>query len=717
MAIFDRVKGMLGIISVREQNGLITVTGTPSRFIQYDIDKLWGTSKIAKYMFVNKKPSEFSFHSFFALEVVYMFEKMIEDKTRYCSRRVLARIVELIKENTWMKDLNEPWGDILDIRKTSPIVYKLKPHQEQFLQYYNHTKPRYRLKGALFAGDPGSGKTLGGIAAMLARDVDYVFVISPKKAIYDVWEKTLQTLVKGNQTTWVADTNTACPKGTKWMIFHYERLDQAVDMVKSLRLQNVGILLDESHNLNMKSKESIRTAQFIELCRQSGSQDVLWLSGTALTAMGSEAIPLFRCLIDNFTPEAEEAMRKIWGKVGGKANDILANRLGIVSFLVPKSSFMDDKPVEATVKVKIPNGNRYTLESIGTLMANFIQERFQYYTKNRPTYQRIYDDAMMCHKKMLRTPYDNEQFKQYQANVAMFQKYGFDPKTMSNESKFCNDYELNVIIPSLPESLKAPFKDARSVIKYVDLKIKGECLGRILGKERTQCHVDMVRHIPFQQYIDNAEKKTLIFTDFVPVLEETRKYTAELGYMPVVVYGDTNNELVNIVKDYRANADINPLIATFRSLAEAVPLTEANNGMMLNKPFRFHHYKQAMARMHRIGQDTTVYVNNFVLDTGNDPNISTRSEDIMNWSRDQVDQLMGYDRYGSTVDVPDVEGVGVESLMFGEDDPVPSDRTLIAHGFLSAGNEALIDHMEEVGVFVDEVGTVVEVPRPKALSW
>jgi len=67
MAMLDRVKGMLGIISVREQNGLITVTGAPARFIQYDIEKLWGTSKIAKYMFNNVKPSEFSFHSFFAL--------------------------------------------------------------------------------------------------------------------------------------------------------------------------------------------------------------------------------------------------------------------------------------------------------------------------------------------------------------------------------------------------------------------------------------------------------------------------------------------------------------------------------------------------------------------------------------------------------------------------------------------------------------------------
>lgn len=710
MALFDRVKGMLGIISVREQNGLITVTGTPSRFIQYDIDKLWGTSKIAKYMFKNVKPSEFSFHSFFALEVVYMFEKMIEDKTRYCSRRVLQRIVDLIKENTWMRDLDEPWGDILDIRKTSPIIYKLKDHQAKFLQYYNYTKPRYRLKGALFAGDPGSGKTLGGIATMFARDKDYVFIVSPKKAIYDVWEKTLKELVTGNQSVWVADTNTACPKGTKWMIFHYERLEQAVQMAKQLNLPNVGIILDESHNLNLKSKESIRTTQFGELCVTSKSEDILWLSGTALTAMGSEAIPLFRTLIPDFTPEVEFAMRKIWGKVGGKANDILANRLGIVSFLVPKDSFMSDKPIEATVKVKIPNAQRYTLEAIRTLMVSFIKERFDYYTKNRPRYQQIYDDAMLIHGRQLRTPRDQELFKQYKDNVAMFQKYGFDPRTMSDESKYCNDYELNVIIPCLPESLRAPFKDARSVIKYVDLKIKGECLGRILGKERTQCHVDMVRYIPFQMYIDNAKKKTVVFTDFVPVLEEARKFCTELGYMPVVVYGDTNSDLVNIVKDFRSNEDINPCIATFRSLAEAVPLTEANNGMMLNKPFRFHHYKQAMARMHRLGQDTTVYINNFVLDTGNEPNISTRSEDIMNWSRDQVDQLMGYDRYGSTVDVPDMEGVGVEGL----DDQPPFEPD---EGFLSTGNEAFYNYLEDEGFIVEDPPTEVPSSRAKVLSW
>jgi len=428
--------------------------------------------------------------------------------------------------------------------------------------------------------------------------------------------------------------------------------------------------------------------------------------------MGSEAIPLFRCLIDNFTPEAEQAMRKIWGKVGGKANDILANRLGIISFIIPQSSYMTDKPIEATVKIRIPNGNRYTLESIRAVMTNFINERFAFYKQNKPVYQRIYDDAIAIHKKKLITPRDHARFKEYTDNVNTFIKYGYDPMSMSPLSTYCNDYELNEIIPSLPQPLRAPFKDARSVIKYVELKIKGECLGNILGKERTQCHVDMVRHIPFQMYIDNALKKTLIFTDFIPVLEETRKYCAELGFMPVVVYGDTNKDLEAIIKDFRANPDVNPCVATFRSLAEAVPLTEANNGMMLNKPFRFHHYKQAMARMHRIGQVDPVNIWNFVLDTGSEPNISTRSEDIMNWSRDQVDQLMGYDRYGSTVNVPDADiGHGLES----NDDGIPPFE--IEEGFLSAGNEALYNMLESEDLLNENPPESIQMPRSKAMQW
>jgi hypothetical protein len=51
---------------------------------------------------------------------------------------------------------------------------------------------------------------------------------------------------------------------------------------------------------------------------------------------------------------------------------------------------------------------------------------------------------------------------------------------------------------------------------------------------------------------------------------------------------------------------------------------------------------QAIARAWRIGQDEQVYVWHMVLDTGDIPNISTRTNDILRWSKEQVDSIMGF---------------------------------------------------------------------------
>lgn len=989
MSIFQAIKKCLSTVSVTERQDTITIRGYHSRFVTRDLKRIWATSKIASHMFTELSGTKIVFPSFFALEVEYMFQRMLDDRGNAHNRRLIKRVLERLRADTWLSCRDDQYQDILDIKKTRVIKFNLLPEQVNFLNYYNHTVPRYNLRGAMLSAAPGAGKaqpltamfktpdgwvrngsveigtmlsmpdgsvapvigvypqgnkdvykvtfedgrstecciehlwsvlhtvnghqrgdtlttrdvmelmrkdnatihvqlpapvdtphvdyvvspytmgyamvsvsddewkrelgvskktgipadylngsieqrmelmrgllnfnasivsgkaelvvtmqervlanqmvdlarglgciascqaeanaytvslqhpqlfkfvttaklrnelrrrctslnlkltsivrtgeskpmqcvmvdhpdhlyitdnyivthnTIADIATMLGRDKEVVFVISPKKAIYDVWEKTLLENVSGNQTVWVADRNVPCPKGTRWRIFHYQRLEEAVKMAAELARTNtdIGVVLDESHNMN--NAGSAQTRNFIELCKVSNSQDILWASGTPIKALGAEAIPLFHTIIPNFNEAAAQAIKKIWGKSSTAANEILAHRLGVVSFSVPKSRFMTDKPIEATVKISIPNGNRYTLETIKGLMRSFIEERFKYYKARKPEYQDIYDEALRIYTKAIgNDPSSNEKLKQYRSYVTTFVKQGYDPRTMSAMSQFCNKFELEEIVPSLPQGLRAPFKDARSVIKYVDLKIKGECLGRILGRERTQCHVDMVASIPFETYIDNAEKKTLIFTDFVPVLEETKKRTEEIGYIPVVVYGDTNSQLVQIIKEFRADQDINPLIATFRSLAEAVPVTEANTGLMLNKPFRFHHYAQAVSRMHRIGQDTTVYVYNFVLDTGNEPNISTRSEDIMDWSKQQVDQLMGLNRYGTIADMPDTMlDDGMESL--GDDD-----KEHIENGFLSAGNEALYNDMESLGLIVEQPCELTAASqRPSALAW
>ena len=67
----------------------------------------------------------------------------------------------------------------------------------------------------------------------------------------------------------------------------------------------------------------------------------------------------------------------------------------------------------------------------------------------------------------------------------------------------------------------------------------------------------------------------------------------------------------------------------------------ANTAILMNSPFRDHEYQQACARVDRIGQDSTVNIINVLLDTGTEPNISTRSNDIMQWSKEQVAALLG----------------------------------------------------------------------------
>jgi hypothetical protein len=94
---------------------------------------------------------------------------------------------------------------------------------------------------------------------------------------------------------------------------------------------------------------------------------------------------------------------------------------------------------------------------------------------------------------------------------------------------------------------------------------------------------------------------------------------------------------------------LNPLLATYASLSTGVRLTIADTMILLNSPFRAYILEQAISRIYRLGQDSQTYVYQCILDTGEVPNISTRSADILAWSTEQVEAIMG-------IKAPQVEG-------------------------------------------------------------
>jgi len=467
---------------------------------------------------------------------------------------------------------------------------------------------------------------------------DLIVIVCPKNAVDRVWRTEVQTLFKKPPTLWVYKDGKPY-KGERVVVLHYEALKHVVAMAGKFKAKTPVIVLDESHNLNEAG--SGRTQYFIELCRALKSRDVVWASGTPIKAMGGEAIPLLTTIDPFFTEDVMGRFKRIYGRDGNRGVDILRHRIGLMSYKVEKSQLGLDKPILKKLPVLIPNGNDYTLGSIRKDMQAFITERFAYYKSRSAEDTRFYKECMALHKTTVKGRLHDASLAIYTEDVKVIQKSNGDARVCAEEIKRSNDYEKRFVLPSLPPEYRKRFKDVKSIIKYVNLKIQGEALGRILGRKRIQCHVDMVPYIDFKGVCNSTSKKTVVFTSFVDALEATHKHLSGQGMSPVAVYGKTNNELANTVKLFEQQEDLNPLVATYQSLSTAVPLVMADTMLMINSPFRAYIHEQAISRIHRLGADTQTVVWEAYLDTGEEPNISTRSGDILEWSQKQVELIMG----------------------------------------------------------------------------
>lgn len=639
--MFAALKQRLGIISVSTTPTYIVVQGIDTMKLFKDIYAAWGSTVIQKNMFSIARSSELRMRHFFGLDFLYILETLYDAPQTRLPRRVIRKIIDELKEQTWLGQIDRGIPSITDMSVVDKqIPYPLKPFQKGFVEHFGIMVPAYRLKGYMLDAGPGTGKTLTNLILGAALHAEKVIILTPKNAVNRVWEDSIKDLLLNKKSYWVSTSGEMPTMDHHYYICHYESLETLLNFVKmhAPHLKNIFVALDESHNFNRIDAQ--RTQMFIELCQMKCVAWANWASGTPILALGVECIPFLKCIDPLFDQESEDRFRKIWGRDAKRANDILRNRIGHLKYHVPKQDVVDIVVTTKQHMVKIPNGMEFTLNAIGERMKKFIEERRKYYKENFGKYRMDYNRGLEDFKLTLRSPQERLAFAKYQECFKTVSS-GFDAKLMKEEAAYCNSYELRTIIPTLHPSEKPLFKSARSVLKYVDLKIMGEALGGILGRERTRCHVEMLPYIDMGKFIDNAKKKTLIFTSFVEVVEKSNVILKENGYDPALVYGSTNKDLAAIVAKFYKLPDLNPLVATYQSLSTAVPLTAANQLLLLNQPFRSGIREQTVARAARLGQDEAVDVWDILLDTGDLPNISTRSNDIMEWSQQQVASIIG----------------------------------------------------------------------------
>lgn len=679
MSILNLLRGLN--VEVDPVHNKVEITGLRFLYVCRDLEKYIG-AKMLYSILDNVSYSRLVFSMFYLPDFYHAINTLLTDpkfKRRIRSGRELLAIrteLEKIPLIANIKIINETEPNAipkLDKSKLNKIFNNIKlfDYQDKFIDDCIWKSKLLGLNGYLLDAPPGAGKTAASISLMEVLDADTIIVVCPKKAVNDVWDETITRIYKEPQSYSMSLPvlhGPSKPAGfdinDHFIICHYESLGKLNDYLKSIKIPNkkYAVVLDESHSLNSHNSE--RSIQFRELVSKIDPIFCLWMSGTPIKALGTETMTMFATIDRLFDKSVYKSFLKVFGISGVYAISVMAHRLQLVRSEI-KTNGSGVEQYTHKVKVTLQNGADYTLKTISNKMIDYVKERKEYYQKNAKKYEDDFFSSIEVYRSRVvkgrgDTNFFRADLEDYLVKAKTLHN-GYSPTDPKHKQYVleCNYYEDKVIIPRLPNDVKKVFRKAKSVYKYVELTIMGEALGNILGKARSRCNADMVKQLVtdakvisedgeiyqsnLPDLILNAQAKTIIFTDYVEVVKETEYQLKLKGFKPISIFGETTsgNGLALQTKIFKEDSEINPLITTYKTLSEAVPLTEANRVIFLNLPFRSGTYEQAVKRANRIGQTLDVDLFEVTLDTGEEPNISTRNEDILKWSEEQVALILG----------------------------------------------------------------------------
>lgn len=644
---------MLFFPSVRNnRDGTITISGVPIQSIIRFTREYYGAVKFINVLATNLdtyspvfNTTDLIVYEFFVPELLFLFQEM---RSRHYGGYRLTKLIDLLMTETWYKD-----ADITKIKSAfdmsvfgKEINPELKPlpAQLEFIRdVYWQYKVAYKLKGYLLSLPPGCGKSLTSLFLAAGLHKTKLIIIAPLSVVANVWVGEVEKAFTQKKVIATSVNKAPVNNKTDVVIINYEAIDNYTpDLLKYFKGDDTMVIIDECHNF--KDINSKRTVSLVNLCTRLGCNDILMMSGTPVKAFGSEALPILRLLAGYYNLHIEKRLKDCqrYTKI---MNSLMCHRLGLMMFRRTKEEVFTLPPKhELDLLVKLKHGFEYTLPSVKQKMEIYRDERSKYYAQHKKAFEASYDKAINFYRKVLAQPNQPREmvdgFNKYMKIVTMFRANGYD-MSHASEAHIARLYEDEWIIPNLPTDLKKEFKASRAVVKYVELKILGEVLGNLVGRLRMEMTSDMLDDPRIANIIRDAEKKTLLFTSYQDTIQLAADKCKDWGFKPMVIDGSNSKMAKDLVAEFKAKDDINPLIASLQVMSTGHTINEANTVIFLNVPFRSVDYEQASDRCYRIGQDTEVFVYKLILDTGTIPNLSTRMHDIVAWSKEQFTAIVG----------------------------------------------------------------------------
>lgn len=516
--------------------------------------------------------------------------------------------------------------------------------------------------------------TFSSLALSVGLEKALTIIICPLNTSKEVWVDSIagekgDCVFKEKQPYWMIKDGTAY-SGQKYIICHYEALDKLYDFLKTKNkiTEEVCFIVDESHNLasadSKRTLMAIECVNLIEKLSSSVGPEVFLLSGTPLKSSFREMINISKFIDPLFTRNVENRFLVVYKSPNEYFSKLLTSRYTGYSVKVTKDSLGLEEPITQYVSITIPNGEEFTLESIGRKLREFYNSRLEEIREQYSYYFDVYTDLKNKSIATWGSGISSRELSKYEEEFKIV-RTTHPSKLMflgSDLLKNVNNFERKLMEKMLPDERKV-FAEAKTIVKYPELKVQGEALGKIVTGNRIACHAEMAKHLQFTDITNTTTKKTVVFSSYVEVCKSAFVKCSSEKLKPIGVFGDSVKDLNTSVGLFTNNKQVNPIIATYKSLSTGVPLIAGNVVICLDLPFRMYIYNQAISRVWRLGQDQQVYIYILSLNTGDKPNINSRNIDIITFFKNEIEKITGYK---SNIDLDSNECVALEDYAWDE---------------------------------------------------